>query len=93
MGTRGGGKILDLDNLSRYKLSETGIQKFFCQNEILFDPYPKETKLLASFVTYLEADMGVCTGGRPIPTFTNFNLRDFFFANSDFNITFGSETF
>ena len=38
-------------------------------------------------------DMGVCAGGCPIPTFTNFNLRDFFFANSGFNITFGSETF
>ena len=30
-----------------------------------------------------QADMGVCAGGCPIPTFTN----------SGFNITFGSETF
>ena len=37
--------------------------------------------------------MGVCAGGCPITTFLSFKLRDFFFANSDFNITFGSETF
>ena len=56
LGGRGrdGKKISDLPKLSRYQLSETGIRKFFCQNEISFDPYPKETKLLASFVTYLE---------------------------------------
>ena len=27
------------------------------------------------------------------PYFSSFKLRDFFFANSDFNITFGFETF
>ena len=37
--------------------------------------------------------MGVCAGGCPIPTFFSFKLRDFFLANSDFPITFGSETF
>ena len=37
--------------------------------------------------------MGVCAGGCPIPTFLSFKLRDFFFANLDFIITFGSETF
>ena len=39
------------------------------------------------------SDMGVCAEGCSIPTFTNFNLRDFLFVNSGFNITFGSETF
>ena len=38
-------------------------------------------------------DMGVCAGECLIPTFTNFNLRDFFFGKSGFSITFGSETF
>ena len=37
--------------------------------------------------------MGVCAGGCPIPNFMGFNLKDFVFANSDSNITFGSETF
>ena len=37
--------------------------------------------------------MGLCVGRHPILTFAGFKLRDFFFANSDFNITFRSETF
>ena len=51
------------------------------------------SNLILVGITGLDSDMGVCVGGCPIPTFKNFNLRDFFFANSDFNITFGSETF
>ena len=34
--------------------------------------------LEGGYETMTQSDMGVCAGGCPIPTFTNFNLRDFF---------------
>ena len=40
-------------------------------------------------LTLLLAIMGVFAERHSILTFTSFKLRDFFFANSDFNITFG----
>ena len=57
----------------------------------IFVVQPSSNGAVAQLVSY--PYMGVCAGRCSIPTFTGFNLRDFFFAKSNFNINFGSETF